>query len=119
MDTLESCYSIPRAEAIQIMQDHIPGFTEEEFEALHLDGKIDWVYINGETRYLGNFYKSLMKVYPDLWKRAVENQGQEPKGTNPLVAAAIKDLKDGDLLKGHIQLKHQVELYPHMVREGE
>lgn len=119
LDTLESCYSIPRAEAIQIMQDHIPGFTEEEFEALHLDGKIDWVYINGETRYLGNFYKSLMKVYPDLWKRAVENQGQEPKGTNPLVAAAIKDLKDGDLLKGHIQLKHQVELYPHMVREGE
>ncbi|MBR5315297.1 MAG: transglutaminase domain-containing protein [Firmicutes bacterium] len=119
LDALENNYTIPRREALQIMQEHIPGFTEEEFEELHLSGKVDWIYINGETRYLSNFYKCLMKVYPEYWVRAVENQGQEPKGTNPLVAAAIKDLKDGDLLKSHIQLRHEVELYPHMVREGE
>lgn len=119
LDTLESNYSIPEEEALQILQDHLPGFTEEEFEELHLSGKIDWIYLNGKKWYLSNFYKALLKMYPELWHRAVENQGQEHKGTHPLITKAIKDLKPGDLVKGHVHMKHQVELYPHMVREGE
>ena len=119
LDTLEANYTISRPEALAMLQEHIPGFTEEELEELHLSGKIDWIYRDGQTWYLSNFYKSLLKVYPEYWHRAVENQGLEPKGTNPLVAKVIENVKDGDLLKGHIHLKHQVELYPHMVREGE
>lgn len=119
LDSLESCYSIPKPEAIKIMQEHIPGFTEDEFEQLHLDGKVDWIYINGETWYLSNFYKSLLKAYPDLWHRAIENDGKNLAGTHPLVEHCVKTLKDGDMVKAHIHVKHEIQLAPSKVRAGE
>ncbi|MBR3756494.1 MAG: transglutaminase domain-containing protein [Firmicutes bacterium] len=119
LDALEGCYTIPRSEALSVLQAHIPDFTETEFEELHLDGKIDWIYINGQTWYLSNFYKSLIRVYPDLWYRSIENQGQRLQDTDALVTETIRGLKEGDLLKRYIHLKHQVELYPEKVREGE
>ena len=61
LDTLEANYTISRPEALAMLQEHIPGFTEEELEELHLSGKIDWIYRDGQTWYLSNFYKSLLR----------------------------------------------------------
>ena len=119
LNVLEGSYTISRPEALEILQEHIPDFTEDELEGLHLSGRIDWIYIHGEPHYLGNFYKSLIRVYPEYWHRAVENQGKPSSATSPYITEVITGLRDGDLLKRHIRLKHEVELYPHMVREGE
>lgn len=61
-----------REEAIGIIRQHIPDFTEEEFDELVDDRRIRWIYVNGELRIFNRFYSSLCKAYPGFALRAGE-----------------------------------------------
>ena len=57
-------------EALAIIRGDIPDFTECEFNDMVDAGKIDWIYINGESRYFCRFYQTLLKVNLEFSARA-------------------------------------------------
>lgn len=55
-------YPYTKEEAINVVREHLPDFTEEEFDQRVDDGKIRWIYINGEERYFNRFFQSMVKA---------------------------------------------------------
>lgn len=71
-------YPYSRDEAIALVREHIPDFTEEEFDRRVDEGKIGWIYLNGEMRYFNRFFQSMCKVDADFATRAgIVTQGVE------------------------------------------
>jgi len=71
-------YPYSRDEAIALVREHIPDFTEEEFDRRVDEGKIGWIYLKGEMRYFNRFFQSMCKVDADFAARAgVVTQGVE------------------------------------------
>ncbi len=59
-----------KKEALAIIQDKIPQFTEAEFEELVDTRRIRWIYVNGEMRFFNRFFASLCKAVPGFAQRA-------------------------------------------------
>jgi len=114
LERFEHRYTLTREEALRQLQEQIPDFTEEELDQLHLENKMDWIYLNGEVRYLGNAVKSLMYVYPDMRERT-ENKGF---GGDPEMNAFIDTLEHGQESIAHIHIRHELHLKEKAVEEG-
>lgn len=65
-------YIYTREQALQRLRAHIPGFSEEEFDQMDLDGKLDWIYIQGVPHYFDRFYETLIKTDAAFALRAGE-----------------------------------------------
>lgn len=115
LDNLQRCYTITEAEALAQVRTHIPDFTEEEFAQLQLEGKIDWMYIEGERLYLNSFCATLFKVYPELWSRSVIGD----KSDYRTLDALVEDLSPGQELAAHIHIRHTLSIAPEAVEEGQ
>lgn len=63
-------YSYTRETALAKIRAAIADFTEEEFDEMVDDNKIDWIYINGEPHYFDAFYGTLIKTNAEFAKRA-------------------------------------------------
>lgn len=63
MRELPRQFSVPRDRAIEIIRAEWPDFTEDQFDELLENKRIDWRYIDGKLHVLGNFLDSL-RVYP-------------------------------------------------------
>lgn len=63
-------YTLSYEEAFVQVQEVIHDFTHEEFGQLKDQGKIDWMYVQGEVRYFRRFLSTLLKVNPELKQRA-------------------------------------------------
>lgn len=114
MDVLEQCYTLTKAEALAQVQEKIPSLTEEEFDDLQLDGKIDWIYLHGEVRYLDSFCATLFKVYPQLWERAIGGDASDYHVLEELV----QNLEDGQETSCHIHIRQKLEIEPDAVKNS-
>lgn len=63
-------YSVSRTRAIEMLQEKVPDFQPEELDALELDRAVEYIYIKGEKFYLRSFLSTLLKVNPDIARRA-------------------------------------------------
>ena len=63
-------YPYTREDALSIIRDKIPEFTEEEFDELVDDRRIYWIYVNGEMRFFNRFFSSVCKAKPEFARRA-------------------------------------------------
>lgn len=66
-------YPYTGEEALALIREHIPDFTEEEFEERVDAGRIGFIYLNGERRFFNRFFSSLCKSEPAFAKRAKTN----------------------------------------------
>ena len=83
-------YPYTREEALAVVREYIPDFTEEEFDA-HVDARhIYWIWSNGEKRYFGRFFSSMCKAVRGFADRACIHV--------PGAEAAIKGSRDDSLL---------------------
>lgn len=64
-------------EAFAKLQETVPDLTEEEFRTLQDQGRIDWIYVDGEERFFNRFVETLLKVNPSIKERA--NKAHEEK----------------------------------------
>lgn len=55
-------YPYPKEEALALVREHIPDFTEAEFDALEDQWKIDWIYDHGVPHYFDRFFETLCKT---------------------------------------------------------
>ena len=68
---LPTQYPWNREEAMAKLRELVPDVTEAEFDQWELEGKIDFLYLQGEKRYFVRFHRSLVKT-PALASRAGE-----------------------------------------------
>ena len=66
-----------RDEALELVRAHIADFGADEFDEMVRDGRVEWIYVNGEPRYFGRFFETLCKVDARFAARA----GIVPAGT--------------------------------------
>ena len=59
-----------REDALAVIREHIPDFTEAEFDELVDERRIRWIYVNGEPRYFDRFFSSVCKAIPSFAHRA-------------------------------------------------
>ena len=97
-------YPIPRGEAIERVKARIPDFTEAEFDALELAGKLDYIYVMGEKKYFRRFLQTLLKVNPDLAARAGIGREDGDSALNGVIAR----MKKNGGAACHIRMKHTV-----------
>lgn len=83
---LPTQYPFDRLEAIRQMQQLVPDFTEAEFDQLEAGGFIDYIYVNGEKRYMVRFHRTLAK-YPDMMRRAGKTVDGRSAWLDPMVDA--------------------------------
>ena len=69
---LTASYTLSHEELLEAMQLRVPDFTLEELNELLLNGKLDFIYINGQRRYFNRMPGSLLKSQVQLKKRAVQ-----------------------------------------------
>ncbi len=83
-------YPYNREKALSVMRGLVPGFSEEEFDRLERDNGIDFLYVDGEKRYFVRFHRTLLKVNPDIARRA----GVPLTPYSPLLDEAIREMKE-------------------------
>ena len=59
-----------REDALNIIREKIPEFTDTEFDEYVDDRRIRWIYVNGQPRYFERFFSSLCKTAPGFAQRA-------------------------------------------------
>jgi len=88
-----------KAEAMNIILEKIPDFTEEEFDELVDDRRIRWIYINGEMRFFNRFFSSVCKAIPAFALRA----GVKLPGVESAVGGTQEDSRLDISMKKMIQ----------------
>ncbi|MBO4938259.1 MAG: transglutaminase domain-containing protein [Oscillospiraceae bacterium] len=63
-------YPYTKEEALAIIREYIPDYSEEEFERDADMRRIYWIYHHGEKRYFGRFFSSMCKAVPGFADRA-------------------------------------------------
>lgn len=114
MADIERRYTVTKEEALAQVRNHIPDMSEEEFDRLLLEGKIDWAYIEGEQRYLDSFCATLFKVYPKLWERSVIGD----KSDYSVLEDLVQGLTDGQETSCHIHIRQTLSVKEEAVEEG-
>ena len=116
---LEMCYTITQEEAMRQIHEKAPEMSEADLDQLRIENKVDWIYLNGEVRYLRSFCATLFNVYPELQTVETEAEACEGKEGDAVDQMLEKGLRDGDVTGAHIHIKHETWLEPDAVREGE
>lgn len=87
-------YPYPKEEALALVREHIPDFTEAEFDALEDQWKIDWIYDHGVPHYFDRFFETLCKTNAAFAARAgvrtAGADGQDPEGRLDRVANQLR-----------------------------
>ena len=76
-----------REDALEIIRESIPDFTEEEFDTYVEERRIRWIYVNGQVRYFNRFFSSLCKTAPGFAQRA----GVKMHGVESATAGSQED----------------------------
>ena len=115
LERLPRDYPIPRDEAIAKVKERIPDFTEREFDALELAGKLDYIYVMGEKKYFRRFLQTLLKVNPDLATRAGAPLTEGPSALDEVIAR----VKEKGELTYHARVRHTVYVEDEAFAPGE
>jgi len=63
-------YPYSYEEAFAKLRESVPDLMEEEFRSLQDQGRIDWIYVDGEERFFNRFVETLLKVNRSVKERA-------------------------------------------------
>jgi len=111
MTRLPGEYPYTRSEALALIRADIPDFTEEEFDTLRDNGRIYWLYVNGEMRYFRRFYDTLLKTEKEIAVRAGQVMPDNEKDTGKgMLSDAIQVMKAKGSLTKRIRIRHTIRL---------
>lgn len=68
---LAESYSLTHEDLLAEMRKRVPDFTAEDLNEFLLNGKLDFIYMNGQRRYFNRMPGSLVKAHPQLKQRAL------------------------------------------------
>lgn len=108
-------YPYTREKALEIMRGLIPGFTEDEFDDLERNNWIDFLYGQGQKRYFVRFHRTLLKVNPDIARRA----GDPLSPGSPLLDEAIREMKEKGSLTYRFRIRGTLKIEDEAFVPGE
>ena len=113
-------YSMNEQEALAAMQEKVPDFTSEEFYKLKDQGKIDWIYVNGEERYFDDFVATLVDVNHEIRARAarIDSSLLKPDEEKELLKQTIREIKTKRSLTYYFRIKASVRMADNVFHPG-
>jgi len=108
-------YPYTRTEALAIIREHIPDFTEEEFDSRVDAGEIGWIWLNGQEHYFLRFFRTLYKTDSEFALRA--GMITEADRTEHL-HAVMAEMKEKGSASRRIRVKASVSLKPEQFTKG-
>lgn len=112
-------YPLTRAAALALARERIPDFSEEEFDALENDCRIDWIYVNGEKRYFDRFFDSLCKTDTAIAARAgVRPAGADGHDESGLLERTLQQMRRQGSVSARLCCRASVRLRPETFRKG-
>lgn len=108
-------YPYTGKEALAMVREHIPDFTEGEFEKRVEERKIGFIYLNGERRFFNRFFSSMCKSEPAFAKRAgiklpgVESAGKGSAGETRL-DRSVRLMREKGKLSNRIRIRAGVRI---------
>lgn len=114
-------YPYSKTEALALVRQHIPDFTETEFNALEDAWKIDWIYDHGVPRYFDRFFESLCKTDAAFAKRAgVETVGADGQDAGQgRLDRAIGLMRENGQMTCRIRCRASVKMKDAFFHKGE
>lgn len=108
-------YPYSRDEALEIIREKIPEFTEEEFDDYVDERRIRWIYVSGEMRFFNRFFSSLCKAAPGFAQRAgVKMPGVESatggSKEDSRLDIAMKKMKQNGSMTNRIRIRATVKI---------
>lgn len=100
---LPTQYPWGKAEALERLRELVPGVTEEEFDHWELEGRLDFIYINGEKRYFIRAHRSIAR-HPELVRKA----GKEVKAGNDWLDPMVDEIVREGFMRRRITLETSV-----------
>ena len=94
-------------EALAIIRQHIPDFSQVEWNRIIAERKVRWAYVNGEMRIFNRFFSSLVKAYKGFAQRANQTlPGVESAvGGIPLLDYAGMRMKENGSMTNRIRIR--------------
>ena len=116
-------YVYTKQQALARVQEHIPDFTEEEFDRMDLDNRLDWIYIQGVPHYFDRFYESLVKTDRTFAARAGEYKVLSDGGSTAGAAEDPLDrtariMKETGRCSNRIRIQATVRLKDELFKPG-
>ncbi len=109
LDGLALDYTLSEEEGLALIQRDIPDFTLEELRALEDSSAVDWIYREGKPCLSRKFYDTLLKVYPEIAKRAGILPEEDAAGKQ-LLLENIKDMQKNGFAKWHIHIEASLHI---------
>ena len=116
-------YPYTREEALAVLREHIPDFTEEEFDERVDAGKIGWIYRNGEMYFFNRFFQTMCKAEPAFAVRAgvrlsgVESAGKGSEGEERLSRCA-RLMREKGFLSNRIRIRASLRIKDEVFEPG-
>lgn len=105
---LPSQYPHSKADALAIIRQHIPDFSEETFDEYVDMRKVRWIYIDGEMHFIDGFFSTLCKADPAFAQKAgVQLPGAAAGGPQPvsLLDVSMEKMKEKGSLTYRIRIR--------------
>lgn len=105
-------YTVTPEEALTVLGEKLRDFQPEELDCWRKENIIDWIFVNGQIRYINSFYSNLIKIRPDIRVRQKE-QEQLPEGTmtpQKLRDDAIRLMREKGTVTCRMKLRAQMKL---------
>ena len=119
---VEADYPYTKEEAIAIIREHIPDFEETEFDERMDNGRIRWIYVNGEVRIFNRFFQSMVKADPPFAARAgVTLPGVEStvnKNVKGLIDKTIEKMKENGSMTNRIRIRATMKVKDEVFEKG-
>lgn len=62
-------YTVTPAEVERVLTEKLLDFRPEEVEQLRRENVLDWIFVDGQVRYIHSFYENLIKIRNDIAAR--------------------------------------------------
>ena len=119
---MEADYPYTREEALGIIREHIPDFEEAELEERIDNGRIRWIYVNGEMRIFNRFFQSMVKADPPFAARAgVTLPGVEStvnKNVKGLIDRTIEKMMEKGSMTNRIRIRAKMKVNDEVFEKG-
>lgn len=116
LDRLEADYTLTRPQLCGSLRAVLTSFDESELVRAEDDGLADWIFLNGEQRFLDRSVQSLLIQYPGLAARLRTPSGGGEAAAEKARMCAEMERRGGLAL--HMRVRHELRLLPGAVRPG-
>lgn len=105
-------YTITTEEALRVLAENIQDFRPEELDQWRRENVIDWIFVDGQVRYIRSFYENLLKIRLDIRARQIKPDTPEPGAvTGPkLRDNAIRLMKESESVTCRMKLRAKMKL---------